>query len=146
MALVTALQATSIERLQKSWRYVHADTVAKLAAHKDLFSPRGNYSNLRKLMDQAPLSEPAVPFLGIIMGDLIHVDEIPVHVEDTQRINFHKLEMLAKQLALVPRYQRLAYANLEVLASFRDIFFGMEPMDEKQVRARSRDVEPPAKQ
>ncbi len=141
MSLVTALQATSVERLSKSWKHVSDDTVELHKKHKTFFDPRGNYSQLRKVIEATPQHEPIIPFLGIIMGDLIHVDEIPTKVNDAL-LNVHKLEMLAKQLALVPRYQKLHYA-LEVSPAFLDVFESTELLDESQVRERSRELEPP---
>jgi hypothetical protein len=83
--------------LHKSWKFVSADTLAVLETQKAQFDPRGNYAKLRKLMDSTVSpSEPCLPFLGIIMGDLIHVDEIPSKIDG--RLNWHKVEMLAKQM------------------------------------------------
>jgi hypothetical protein len=58
-----------------------------------------------------------------------------VHINsklDNDMLNWHKFEMLGKQLALIPRYQRLSY-NEKPLPGFLAVFEGTELLDECQV-------------
>jgi ankyrin repeat protein len=67
MGLSTALQSTSLERLAKSWRFVTEESNTLLKQVKDAMDPRGNYKNLRKLMEEKS-GEPTILFVGLTMG------------------------------------------------------------------------------
>lgn len=142
MGLVTALQSTSLERLAKTWKLVPEESMTALQKMKELFDPRSNYKNLRKLVDEKS-SEPMVPFVGLIMGDLIHADEVTSMIEG--RHNWYKYELLARLLAVIPKYQKLKFSSLSAAADreFVHLFEKTEFLESEQVRHRSREVEPP---
>ena len=142
MGLVTALQSTSLERLSKTWKLLPEDSVATLKKLKDIFDPRSNYKNLRKLFEERS-NEPMVPFIGLIMGDLIHADEVTSMIDG--RHNWYKYELLARLLAVIPKYQKLKYSSSTVFADreFVSMFERTEFLDSEQVRTRSRELEPP---
>ncbi len=140
MGLVTALQSTSLERLARSWKFVSEDSMATLKRLKDAMDPRGNYKNLRKLMDEKS-NDPTIVFVGLTMGDLIHADEVTKKFDE--RHNWYKYELLARLLSAVPKYQKLKYSTLEEDRVFASMFDKCEFLDADVVRNRSRELEPP---
>jgi hypothetical protein len=88
---------------------VPEETTSILKNIKDIFDPRSNYKHLRKLFEDKS-SDPTVPFIGLIMGDLIHADEVTSMVEG--RHNWYKYELLARLLAVIPKYQRLKFGSV----------------------------------
>lgn len=142
MGLVTALQSVSLERLAKTWKLVPEESLATLAKMKELFDPRSNYKNLRKRFEDKS-NDPMVPFIGLIMGDLIHADEVTSKIDG--RHNWYKYELLARILSVIPKYQKLKYSSSSVFADreFVSMFEKTEFMDSEQVRTRSRELEPP---
>ncbi len=70
MGLSTALQSTSLERLAKSWRFVTEESTEALKRVKEAMDPRGNYKNLRKLMEEKN-GEPTILFVGLTMGCVV---------------------------------------------------------------------------
>ena len=139
LGLATALQATSLERLAKSWRYVPEETVALLDKAKTLTDPRGNYKNLRQVIGLQP-NEPRIPLISLIMGDLIHADEVTGKIEG--RHNWYKYELLGRVLSVIPKYQRIQYPFAEE-REFSTLFNSQDFLDAEQVRAVSKQLEPP---
>jgi ankyrin repeat protein/Ca2+-binding EF-hand superfamily protein len=139
MGLSTALQSTSLERLKKSWKYVPEETVEVLTEIKKTMDPRQNYKNLRAKMEERA-NEPTVCFIGLSMGDIIHCDEVSKKIE--HRHNWYKYELLGRMLSVVPKYQKIEYSFTEVKA-FASMFNSQDFLDAEQVRARSKELEPP---
>lgn len=139
-ALGAALQATTLERLAKTWKLVSEDLTAQWAKLKAVLDPRGNYSVFRKKLEEDQ-NAPTIPFIAILMGDVLHADEVTKTVDG--RHNWHKYELLGRLLNVIPKYARLTYPFVEDKA-FATFFHGMELLDGDQARVRSKEVEPPA--
>lgn len=116
--------------------------MATLQRIKSVVDPRKNYLNLRKLTEERQ-NEPTIVFVGLIMGDLIHADEVTKMIDN--RHNWYRYELLGRLLSVVPRYQKLQYAFAEEKA-FTSMFDKCDTLDQEQVRLRSRELEPPEAQ
>lgn len=138
MALSLALQATSLERLKRSWKLVPDEDKATLENVKKLFDPRRNYNVFRKKIEENP-HDPQILFIGILMGDIIHADEVPKQIES--RHNWHKYDLLGRILSVIPKYQRMKI-NFEIDQRFVNYFEKIQLLDEQQIRAKSRELEP----
>ncbi|KAJ3094665.1 Ras protein-specific guanine nucleotide-releasing factor [Phlyctochytrium planicorne] len=74
-AITSALTSASLHRLQKTWDKVSRRSLTSLEHLKELFSPTNNFRSLRRHMQSLPSTDPAVPWIGIHLRDIVIVEE-----------------------------------------------------------------------
>jgi len=72
-AVVSAMGCTDIHRLKTMWKAIPEDIIEKRNNLRDIFKQTGRFKRLRELHDSAPT--PAIPHIGILLGQLTLIDE-----------------------------------------------------------------------
>ena len=110
MAIVCALNTSTITRLKRTWEIVSQKTKSLFELLKSIIDNSRNYTVLRqRLQNQVP---PCLPFVGMYMTDLTFVDHgnqttrsLTAEEGSVQVINFDKHMKTAKIISELQRFQ-----------------------------------------
>ncbi len=113
-AVLSALQSAAIYRLSRTWQALSRRERVTFDRLLDLFSERDNFARLREHMGGTALKhDDCIPYLGLYLTDLIHVDMAHPHsggMESQQRQ--FKMNNI---LRIVSELQRSTYECLSVV-------------------------------
>ena len=142
LAITSSLQSPPVDRLKKTWALLSEQHTQDADALKRYSDPRKNSANLRELIANSAPNKPALPFIGLVLADLIHSDEIPSkHEDDPTLIRWQRYKMIGRVLDAVPRYKRNSFASFKVDPEFVLNFNNMELFDKDEARLASRGLE-----
>ncbi|KCV71922.1 hypothetical protein H696_01332 [Fonticula alba] len=142
MAIIGALNSSSIHRLKNVWKNVSRRDTQALEDIRDLLSCRRNFSDYRAALNAAEL--PALPFLGVYLTDLTFIDEgnrdftintapatgatLPAGVEPgatLHLVNVDKLTKISTVLQSFTRFQVVSY-SFEPIRDLQSFFKNTE--------------------
>jgi hypothetical protein len=104
MQFFSALNMSSVSRLQKAWSFVSARHKQILDEIGKLFL--GNYRGYRAELELA--EPPCIPLQDIVCRDLTFIEENP-NVLENGWINFEKLLLVGKSFKNIKRFQSVYY-------------------------------------
>ncbi|KAF3156486.1 hypothetical protein TWF225_002326 [Orbilia oligospora] len=111
MAIICALNNSTIGRLKKTWELVSPKTKAALEKLRSIVDPSRNYFELRsRTRNQLA---PCLPFLGLYLTDMVffvdgNADKRPLPDEDPKNptgVNFFKYTQMTKLLQEIQNFQ-----------------------------------------
>ncbi|KAK6524226.1 hypothetical protein TWF694_005881 [Orbilia ellipsospora] len=111
MAIICALNNSTIVRLKKTWELVSPKTKAALEKLRSVVDPSRNYNELRtRTRNQLP---PCLPFLGTYLTDMVffedgNADKKPLPGEEPKSatgVNFTKYSLITKMLLEIQHFQ-----------------------------------------
>ncbi|KAF3911978.1 hypothetical protein AA313_de0205256 [Arthrobotrys entomopaga] len=111
MAIICALNNSTIVRLKKTWELVSPKTKAALEKLRSVVDPSRNYNELRtRTRNQLP---PCLPFLGTYLTDMVffedgNADKKPLPGEEPKSatgVNFTKYTLITKMLLEIQHFQ-----------------------------------------
>ena len=117
MAVLSGLRTQPIYRLQETWALLSPKAWELWDTLKEIIKPEDNYTKLRQLMS-VPAS-PAIPFLGVYLGDLIKLDENETYLPGTRLVNLTKLRAIAEIVFRIQAMQRSPY-SLEIVPGVQE--------------------------
>eukprot|EP01127_Copromyxa_protea_P021694 TRINITY_DN7544_c0_g1_i1.p1 TRINITY_DN7544_c0_g1~~TRINITY_DN7544_c0_g1_i1.p1 ORF type:complete len:924 (+),score=148.73 TRINITY_DN7544_c0_g1_i1:40-2811(+) len=121
--IVSALNGQAVRRLKQSWNEVPIESKEIYTKLEKFFSPVDNYAKLRKIHTEViseRVKSPAIPYIGIILEDLMKMDEIPNFTEDDY-VNWSKMQRVAVNFQLVRTLQRKKYDFDEFQSQAQDL-------------------------
>ncbi|PRP86627.1 Ras guanine nucleotide exchange factor [Planoprotostelium fungivorum] len=129
----------TVSRLAKTWKKIPRKYKRIFATLSEVFQPEGNHKNFRQILkakNLADSTQPINPYFALHLRDLALVE---MHNKDKigERINFHKMRVVAPIFAAMQRYQRVPYVyehNAEMSMRLESI---SPIMDEIELRRRS---------
>jgi len=136
LALFSALSATPVERLTRSWKGVSQKALKCFQSAADLLKMEGNFAALRSVIYSA--SPPLLPYIGIPMGDLTAIQQIQL-VSDEQVV-FDQCDVMGRVIAHIRHCQASPYPY-KVTPEFVSLRGRRRVLDEKEAFALSQERE-----
>ena len=120
MSIVACLATSPIRRLKRTFDALSSKHISRLATLRNDTSSALNFSNYRQMLRaQAP---PCVPYLGIMLQDLVFLDESNPDWQDKDKgvLNFDKLQNMFKIMGQVLTFGAVVfpYRAIPELQSF----------------------------
>lgn len=147
MAIVMALQGSSVHRLARTWKGLGKKENNAWDTMSSLFSNENNFSTYRRALQQAH-GEPCIPYIGLLLQDLLMIEEIPTFLPSSSTenkiVNFRKM----RRFALVQREDIQARQSaadryqFELLPSFREYLIHAPILHDADLYRCSRECEP----
>eukprot|EP01117_Protostelium_nocturnum_P020747 TRINITY_DN9519_c0_g1_i1.p1 TRINITY_DN9519_c0_g1~~TRINITY_DN9519_c0_g1_i1.p1 ORF type:complete len:645 (+),score=256.96 TRINITY_DN9519_c0_g1_i1:50-1984(+) len=106
MCVLGALGSASVSRLKKTWSEVGKTYTKSFESLLELMSCTLNYKSYRERLSK---SNPAIPFLGVVLSDLIFLDEGNVSYSAEGEINWTKRIFLGRWIAQFEKFQKQNY-------------------------------------
>jgi len=144
MELVSGLRCSSVSRLTRTWKGLGKKELQAWEAMSEIFDTQGNYSTYRRLIHLAH-SEPALPYLGVVLQDLLMVEELPTFLQNNM-VNFKKMRRFALLLReeIQDRQAAATRYTFEVNTLIQDYFLSFIPLSDADLYKLSRICEPAA--
>ncbi|XP_069891534.1 ral guanine nucleotide dissociation stimulator-like [Dipodomys merriami] len=141
-AIISALQSSSIHRLERTWEMVSRDSFQRFHKLSEIISPDNNHSRCRELLFKV-LVKGTIPYLGIILKDLMMIDTAFQDFLDEGVINFQKLRKEFDVMEQVRQLQSTCnYYTFTPEQHFLTWFRGLERLSEKASYDLSLALEP----
>ncbi|KAM4878039.1 ral guanine nucleotide dissociation stimulator-like isoform 1-T1 [Thomomys bottae] len=163
-AIISALQSSSIHRLERTWEQVSRDSFRRFQKLSEIISPENNHSRFRELLfkedskfaskekkakrgqrqsKEVVMVKDTIPYLGIFLKDLVMIDAAFQDFLDEGVINFQKLRKEYDVMEQVRQLQATCnYYNILPEEHFIAWFKGLERLSEKASYDLSRALEP----
>lgn len=109
-AIISALYASPIHRLKKTWHHVSYEALSNLRKMNKLMNSTRNFNEYRDLLKLVK-SEPCIPFLGLYLSDLTFIFHgNPDHLPNMPRmLNFGKRAKTYKILVGLDKFNAVSY-------------------------------------
>jgi len=143
MGLVAALQAVSVARLVRTWHNLSRKELSPWSSLQAIFSNETNFSNYRRQLASAH-GEPCLPYIGILLQDLLMVEELPTVIPTSKMVNFRKMRRFAGMLKeeILARQEVAKKYNFEVQPHVRDFIVQSPRATDAELYRLSRLCEP----
>eukprot|EP01090_Pellita_catalonica_P017531 TRINITY_DN5313_c0_g1_i1.p1 TRINITY_DN5313_c0_g1~~TRINITY_DN5313_c0_g1_i1.p1 ORF type:complete len:670 (-),score=154.58 TRINITY_DN5313_c0_g1_i1:100-1995(-) len=112
--ILAGLALTPVWRLKATWARIgtnakSAELLSKYQQYQELMSSQHAYSKYRKML--ATLSPPAIPYLGIHLHDLTHIEDgnLDYFDEELKVINIDKRRKIAQVISELQQFQQGTY-------------------------------------
>jgi hypothetical protein len=144
MEVLSALNTVCVKRLNKTWRSLTRKEELSFAELEDVFSNVNNYVNYRRLIHDAASREGVLPYIGVVLQDLLMIEELPTLLPNGM-VNFRKMRrftgvLRSEILERQARSLRFNFMPLPVVQEF--LIFGIQTLSEADLYKYSRLCEP----
>ncbi|KAG6372794.1 ras GEF [Boletus reticuloceps] len=103
MAIVTGLNSSPIHRLKRSWEQVSSKFMSQLESCEALINSYKHYNNYRSTL--ATVAPPCVPFVGVFLTALTHIQEGSKNYLPGDLVNFRKRQKSSEVIQDLQRWQ-----------------------------------------
>ncbi len=90
---ISALEATPIQRLEKTWAGLTAQEFSAFDTFRCLISPKRSYAKYRETLKS--IGFPVIPYIGVTLSDLTYIDEALPDTIEHDLLNFQKCVAIA---------------------------------------------------
>ncbi|KAJ3049622.1 hypothetical protein HK097_009394 [Rhizophlyctis rosea] len=114
MAIISGLNVSAVGRLKETWEAVDPKHRKTLDELETLLSPQHNYRSYRTLLDQTEkhsTPQPLIPILGLLLKDLLFLDDGNKTKLENGLINFSKFRTMYMNVARFASYQEVRYSS-----------------------------------
>jgi len=141
MAVYSALNLSSIQRLQDTWKLLSNKHASTLKEAGEMISSTQNYRQYREYIRST--FPPVIPFQGIYLSDLTMLEETPDFLEKGGSINFHKMSLVGEVFNEVFKFQTVKHALFPIDSVQQFILsWGSHVLDDTQLYNMSKSLEP----
>lgn len=111
-AVVSALGCTDVHRMKTVWKALSEARIKRRDHLRDIFKQTGRFKRLRDLHDSAPT--PAIPHIGILLGQLTLIDESAKLKSKTQwKYDHTRAKQMTNQVKKWTIHQQMSYPYKE---------------------------------
>ncbi|KAH0832239.1 ras GEF [Lanmaoa asiatica] len=114
MAVVTGLNSSPIHRLKRSWEQVNSRHMSQLETCETLINSYKHYNNYRSTL--ATVAPPCVPFVGVFLTALTHIQDGSKDYLPGDLVNFRKRQKSSEVIQDLQRWQTQPH-NFHLLPS-----------------------------
>jgi hypothetical protein len=100
MEILSGLDMTAIVRLKNTWESIPKRDMQSLEELREIVSRNDNYSRYRQEVDAINTPTPYLPYIGLILQDLVALEELPT-IDRDGLVNFRKFKRVSKILQRV---------------------------------------------
>lgn len=145
MAIISALNMTSVSRMKKTWSSCKSKTVAECEGLENIMDPTGNFKNYRAEIASLEETDACIPFFSLLVKDMYFINEGAAAVLPNGHINYERLWPVSECLAefLVRKQQLRDLAPVEAIQTYVRT---MPVCSEAELFRCSVDNEPPSKE
>jgi len=111
MEVLAALGMSCISRLKKSWKALPENVSSQYEELDNIMDMNKNYKSYRRELEKATsANSPCVPYVGVILRDLLFIEEgnADTH-EESGFVNFEKMRLVAAVTSYMQSFQRRPY-------------------------------------
>lgn len=144
MAIVSALNMTSVSRMKKTWAGCKKSSLATFAELEETLNPGGNFRNYRVAIAALHETDTCIPFFSLLVKDMYFIKECAPKKLPNGHINFERLWPLSECLAefLIRKQQQRKIGPMEAV---QDYVRTMPVCSEAELFRCSVENEPPNK-
>ncbi|KAH7925881.1 ras GEF [Leucogyrophana mollusca] len=103
LAIVSGLNSSPIRRLQRSWGLVNAKLMSQLEACETIYNSYRNFNVYRSAL--AKVSPPCIPFIGVFLTALTHIQDGSKDYLPGDLVNFRKRQKKSEVVQELQRWQ-----------------------------------------
>ena len=118
VAIISALQSPALVRLAHTRAEVNPKELKVLEELQQFMKPENNYKDYRQAL--ATLNPPCIVYLGVLIRDLIYLEDSGASELQRGHINFRKKINVWNILELIQRFQSKAYTNIAFIPPLYD--------------------------
>ncbi|EKE39655.1 Ras guanine nucleotide exchange factor, putative [Entamoeba nuttalli P19] len=109
VCIVTLFETSALHRLKRTFKAVSNDIQEKFETVRKVANMEGNWKSLRVAEDNCTAA--MVPFLGLILSDLLFTNDGNKTITSDSTINFAKCRKLSDIVVTINRIQQLSYGS-----------------------------------
>lgn len=128
--VLAGLGQSSVYRLKDVWDDVPKKILKKHEKTKEMLSRDKAYERYRAVLKS--VNPPCIPYLGLCLSDLLHLEEAYPNVDNDGLINFDKRFSVAKIIREIQGFQNTPYC-LEQVFFIREFLTNINPLDENEL-------------
>lgn len=128
--IIAGLGQSSVFRLKDAWDDVPKKILKKHEKSKEILSRDRAYERYRAVLKT--VNPPCVPYLGLCLSDLLHIEEAHPHLDSDGLVNFDKRFLVAKIIRDIQGFQNTPYC-LEQVFFIREFLSSITALDENEL-------------
>lgn len=130
MEVVAGLSLGCVQRLHKTWSLAGSGPKAIYEKFCNIMTTKQNFQTYRHALSAT--KPPAVPYVGVLLKDLIFLEEgNPLRLPNGF-FNFDRIHLLGRLLLEIQKYKRISY-DIPVLLHVQAFFASIRPPDNDDV-------------
>lgn len=126
MEVVAGLSLGCIQRLHKTWSLAGSAAKAIFERFSNIMTTKQNFQAYRHALSASKI--PAIPYVGVILRDLVFVEEGNPLKLPNGFYNFDRIVLLGRLMLDISRYKRLSY-DIPVMSSAQTYFASLKAME-----------------
>lgn len=127
MEIVAGLSLGCVQRLHKTWSLAGSAAKAIYERFSNIMTTKQNFQAYRHALSATRI--PAIPYVGVILKDLVFVEEGNPLKLPNSFFNWDRILLLGRLMLDISRFKRVPY-DIRVISHAQAFFAGLKPMDD----------------
>eukprot|EP00029_Vermamoeba_vermiformis_P013366 TRINITY_DN8278_c0_g1_i1.p1 TRINITY_DN8278_c0_g1~~TRINITY_DN8278_c0_g1_i1.p1 ORF type:complete len:867 (-),score=72.67 TRINITY_DN8278_c0_g1_i1:62-2662(-) len=141
MEILSGLDMTAVVRLKTTWESIPKKDMQSLEELREIVSRNDNYSRYRHEVDAINTPTPYLPYIGLVLQDLVALEELPT-IDRDGLVNFRKFKRVSKILQRVHDLKILNFKLEPVVPLQKYLKKGVQILGDMDLLRFSRVCEP----
>ena len=138
MEIVAGLSMSAVQRLGKTWSFAGSGTKSTFERFSNIMVTKLNFQTYRHALSNVKL--PALPYVGVLLRDLIFIEEGNPQTLSNGFFNFDRIHLLGKFILDIQRYKFTSY-DIPVSPPIQNYFSSLKPLQDEELYQASVAVE-----